>query len=366
MPIPPVSADKISAAMDRFDSELRADSQWINWESNQAHRYAIKRGDKLYPVKQVIAMASGVSVGSFAGGSQANDYLKGRGFEIVPLRATEHPVHMPTDDDDSDYESKQRQAIEAWQASPPSVVEKTLGFVFKPLGWAIQKIVPPSAIEGALRSADWLAQQTIAEKWIFSKSGINNVHDLKYRRLRELDELADSFHRWQRGYAVAEGAAAGAAGLPGLAVDIPLLITLTLRTVRGIGVCYGYNSDTETEREFVSGVIATAGASSMTEKNAAILLLRKLEVTLMRQTFKKMAEKAAQQAVSQEAAIIALRDLARQLGVNLTKRKMLQAVPFLGAGIGAAVNWKFMDDIAWAARRSYQERWLQDRAGSPD
>ncbi len=58
MPIP-VSADKISAAMDRFDRELRGNSQWANCESNQAHRYAIRKGDKLYPVKQVIAMATG-------------------------------------------------------------------------------------------------------------------------------------------------------------------------------------------------------------------------------------------------------------------------------------------------------------------
>jgi len=91
MPIPPVSADKISEAMNRFDRDLRANSQWANWESNQAHRYAIKKGDKLYPVKQIIAMATGVSAGSFGGGSEANDYLKERNFEIVPLRATEHP-----------------------------------------------------------------------------------------------------------------------------------------------------------------------------------------------------------------------------------------------------------------------------------
>ncbi len=92
MSIPPVSADKISQAMDRFDSELRANSQWKDWESNLAHRYAIKKDDKLYPVKQIIAMASGARVGLFGGGSEANDYLKERGFQIVPLRATDsHP-----------------------------------------------------------------------------------------------------------------------------------------------------------------------------------------------------------------------------------------------------------------------------------
>jgi AAA domain (dynein-related subfamily)/Mrr N-terminal domain len=89
MPIPPVSADQISTAIDRFDNELGTNPQWANWESNQAHRYAIKRDDKLYPVKQIIAMATGVPVSSFSGGSEANNYLKERGFEIEPL-------HLPT------------------------------------------------------------------------------------------------------------------------------------------------------------------------------------------------------------------------------------------------------------------------------
>jgi EcsC protein family len=265
------------------------------------------------------------------------------------------------DGEDSDYEREQRKAIEAWKASSPPLVERALGFVFKPVGWVLQTIVPPAAIEGALRSADWIARQSIFQDWILAKARIDNIDDLKHQRLRQLDALADSFHRWQVGYAVAEGAAAGAVGLPGLAIDIPSLVTLTLRTVRGIGVCYGFNADTEAEREFVLAVVAAAGANSIAEKNAALLLLRQLEVTLLRQTFKAMAAKAAEQTLSKEAAIIALRDLARQLGLNLTKRKMLQALPFLGASIGAAVNWKFMDDVAWAARRSYQERWLQDR-----
>lgn len=269
---------------------------------------------------------------------------------------------MPSKDGDDEYEREQHKAIQSWKASSPSIVERALGFVFKPLGWVVQTLVPPSAIEGALRSSDWLARQTfVFEDWVLSKTNGTNIHELKYQQLRELDALADSFHRWQVGYAVAEGAAAGAAGLPGLAVDVPSLITLTLRTVRGIGICYGFNSDSEAEREFVLAVIAAAGANSMAEKYSALLLLRQLEVTVLRQTFKAMAAKAAEQTLSKEAAIIMVRDLARQLGLNLTKRKMLQVVPFLGAGIGAAVNWKFMDDVAWAARRAYQERWLQDR-----
>lgn len=251
-----------------------------------------------------------------------------------------------------------------WKNALPSVTERAIGVVFRPLGWIVGRLVPPSAIEGGLRAADWLAQQTISEERIFAELGAKDGENVRQRPLRVLDEAAERFHRWAIGYGVAEGAAAGAAGLWGLAVDIPSLITLTLRTVRGIGACYGFTSESEVEREFVLGVLAAASANSVAEKTSALLLLRQIEVTLLRNTFKAMAAKAAEQTLSREAAIIALRDLARQLGINLTKRKMLQVVPIAGAAIGGAVNWKFMDDVAWAARRAYQERWFNAREGN--
>lgn len=99
----------------------------------------------------------------------------------------------------------------------------------------------------------------------------------------------------------------------------------------------------------------------MAEKNTALLFLLNVQATLLQQSFKTMAAKAAEEGLATGAAIIALRNLARQLGVNLTKRKMLQAIPAIGAVVGAAVNGSFIDDIAWAARRAYQERWLAER-----
>jgi hypothetical protein len=65
---------------------------------------------------------------------------------------------MPSKDGDDEYEREQYKTIQSWKASPPPIVERALGFIFKPLGWVIQKLIPPSAIEGALRSVDWLAR----------------------------------------------------------------------------------------------------------------------------------------------------------------------------------------------------------------
>lgn len=89
MTIPAVSSAKIKEAMTRFDAEVRSSPQWANWEDNRAHQYAIAAGDELYPVKQIIAMATGAAPSSFGGGSEANNYLRDRDFDIVRLREGE-------------------------------------------------------------------------------------------------------------------------------------------------------------------------------------------------------------------------------------------------------------------------------------
>lgn len=61
-----------------------------------------------------------------------------------------------------------------------------------------------------------------------------------------------------------------------------------------------------------------------------------------------------------QLAIVTVRNIARSLSINLTKRKMLQAIPVVGAVVGALTNISFIQDVAVAARRAYQERWLKD------
>jgi hypothetical protein len=141
-------------------------------------------------------------------------------------------------------------------------------------------------------------------------------------------------------------------------VDVPLIISFALRTIHGIGLAYGFKLETEDERQFALGILSAGGANSIEEKIAALTMLRSIEVTIAKQTWKKMAEQAAKETFGKEAGILAIRNLAKQLGINLTKRKALQSIPFISAGIGASVNGWYVKDIGWAARRAFQERWL--------
>jgi EcsC protein family len=164
------------------------------------------------------------------------------------------------------YEQEQLQAIAAWKNRSPPTIGRVAGSALAPLAWTIGKVVPPSAIEGALKGADWAALQTLSEERVMKEAGVASIEELQRLELKHHDVLADSFHRWAVGFAVVEGGVAGAAGIAAIPVDIPAVIALALRTVRGIGICYGYVDKTEVEREFVLGVIAAGGANSIKEK----------------------------------------------------------------------------------------------------
>lgn len=61
MAIPLVGKEALIGALGRFDRELRNSPEWAEWEQNRAHKYAIQRSNKIYPVKQIIRMATGFS-----------------------------------------------------------------------------------------------------------------------------------------------------------------------------------------------------------------------------------------------------------------------------------------------------------------
>ena len=87
--LPDVTKDDLIVAMSTFDRDLRLTNEWSGWEQNNAYKYAIRDEDQdsLYPVKQIISLATGVPTSEFSGGeAHANAYVRDRGFNVVPLR----------------------------------------------------------------------------------------------------------------------------------------------------------------------------------------------------------------------------------------------------------------------------------------
>lgn len=258
----------------------------------------------------------------------------------------------------NDYERVQLEQIREWRSEEPSVVSKSIGAVMSPIAWLLGKVVPSSATRAALdvssRTAAWLTDTND----IVREAGVKALGDLKTHDLKKSDELANSVHNWAIGLASIEGGVTGATGLVGLAVDIPAIVILALRTASKIGACYGFEAQSRSDRDFLLGILSASSANDMKEKLRALVVLHSVEVMLTKNTWESIARTAVHQQMGHEAGIIAVKSLARQLGINLTKRKALQAIPVVGAVVGASVNYCFINDVSWAARRAFQERWL--------
>ena len=261
----------------------------------------------------------------------------------------------------SDYLMQQYALIKAWENEEPGVVSKTFGKLLSPVGKLISVVVPEKVIESAINAANAAAQYLTDTDDVLRDGNVESIEELRTKDLKLCDEMADSVHNWAVGIATAEGVAGGFVGLPGLAADIPFITTLALRTIHKIGVCYGYVADAsnaEEEKAFVLGVLAAANASTLGEKAGFILGLKQISVLIQRNAWKKLAEMGSANFLAK--SIVSVRQAAKLIGVNLTKRKASQSIPFIGGAVGAALNASFINDIAWAARRSYQRRWLEE------
>lgn len=256
------------------------------------------------------------------------------------------------------YEKTQIDEIVKWKKEEPSVFSKSIGLVLSPVTWIVSKVIPDAAIRGVLDFSSSAAEWLTDTDDIIRDAGVGRVEDLKNHSLEKSDSLANEVHNWAIAFATAEGGGAGAAGIFGLAADIPAIIVIALRTIHKIGVCYGFEVKTKDDRDFVFAILSASGANDMQEKVMALGTLRAIEVSVAKTTWKKLAEKAATEQFSKEAGIIGIKSLAKQLGINLTKRKALQAIPAIGAIVGASVNGWYIKEVGWAARRAFQERWL--------
>lgn len=269
--------------------------------------------------------------------------------------------YLPGSEPLTPYEIGQALEVYNWKNAEPGAISNAVGYALAPVNWAIQKIIPEQAIMGALNMANMGAKSMADSRDLLHEANLNTFEELLSLSLERSDTLASNVQGWAIGLGAAEGGATGFLGIIGIPLDIPAIITLALRTIHKIGLCYGYEMRTEDDFQFTYAILSSSSANSLEEKIAALATLRSFQVLLIRQTWKKMAQSAAQRTVSKEGALITLRTLAKQLGINITKRRALAAIPAIGALVGASVNAWYMKDVGWAARRAFQERKLVDQ-----
>lgn len=171
------------------------------------------------------------------------------------------------------------------------------------------------AIEKAYVVADKMATKLTDEKDLLKKAKVSSIEELRSKDFKLSNKMANNVHNWALGFATIEGIATGIPGMVGAFADIPMIITAALRTIGKIGLCYGYRCDSPEFKEIQLQIMDLKTSGNLATKHLAI---------------------------------------------ELAEKMVRKAIPIVGAAFGGAMNYKYLNEVAWSARRYFQKKWLQE------
>lgn len=269
------------------------------------------------------------------------------------------------------FEAAAIQKIHTWKHPD----KKWLGRVTQAVNWPLDQagdavmktpgvgsVVQKSA-EGILSVGNDLAQRSVRTEAIhraYHKAGHDGIfapRDIHELSLEDVDEVIGWLGAKYRGIAVAEGGVSGAVGLPGIPPDIIALVTLNLRAIGEYAAYCGFSVNSQEERLFVMNVLGLASSPTDASKTVALAQLVRIGKDIARdRTWKQLQE---------HSFVVILRQIAKVLGVRLTKAKLAQILPAVGALVGAGFNSYYTSRVCDAAYHLYRERFLAAKYG-PD
>jgi len=261
----------------------------------------------------------------------------------------------------TDYEREQLDKIRAWKNDRPDMISRVFLPATIPFSFILYHVVPKRVMVGMVDGFDYIAKSFVDRDDVLAKADADDVEELKGKDLVILDHLASEVTDWARGVAVVEGAVTGMGGFLTISVDIPIIITLALRTAYKIGLCYGFDGRAEEDKNFILGILAVSSAGSLQDKLAALVLLKSMETAMVQKMAGAAVERIAMRGVARGSSTMIAKKFASNIGANIVRRKALQLVPGVGAVIGGTVNGWFMKNVCTAATCSFQRRWLIEK-----
>lgn len=256
------------------------------------------------------------------------------------------------------YEAEQFRLIEAWKAAAPqglgTVCERFTSSAARGLGKALPRILVRKAIESVYTVGEWIADADHIRR----RGGVADIRELRHADLVLCDVLTDGVQRRALEMATAEGVVTGMGGMGTIAVDMPALIVLALRTTHHMGYCYGFRAQSEADKHFILSLLLAAGATSDVDKQAALASVYAITRGKPWETWQAFGDKMVEDTIRQEGTVRAMKILAVQLVSKLTAHNALNVMPVVGAVTAAALNRWYMHEVCRTARHVFQERWL--------
>jgi hypothetical protein len=195
-------------------------------------------------------------------------------------------------------------------------------------------------------------QYLIKEENILKKFAPDSPSDeLKIELLEQvpiskMDEIAEELRSSRTKMATVQGATTGIGGLFTLAIDIPVLLGLSLKVLQEISICYGYDPKEKSERIFIVKCLQFTSSDIVGKK--AILE----ELSSFRQGGQN------QQMISQ---LQGWREVVTTYRDSFGWKKLFQMIPIAGMIFGAFINRSSINDVAEAGKMLFRKRRILER-----
>jgi len=191
------------------------------------------------------------------------------------------------------------------------------------------------------------------------RAEVTDIKELKRADLALCDTLADEFARKAGEGAMLRGAAISSAGGVGAVLGMEIMVTFALKTIHTVGFCYGYCPDDPREKDYALGILLTAAAGSMQEKQKAMSQLDSLEEFMLGEVVENVAETSTEVLAEEAIEQVSMTAAEDFLAERVLESGALRAIPLLGILVGAISDAAVAEYVGYVAKRSFQERWLR-------
>ncbi|MBD3107759.1 EcsC family protein [Bacillus sp. AGMB 02131] len=215
----------------------------------------------------------------------------------------------------------------------PKFIQNKMGVLVNELGSYIQT------------GGQYLINEQTVLKNIKTKtpeSTIETIADVGDIPLQTMVEMGEDLLQNRVKLATVQGASTGIGGIFTLAIDIPILLGLALKTLQEIAIIHGYDPQDKQERVFIVKCLQFASADIVGKE--AILK----ELSTMHEGSRD-SENMISQLQGWKEVVLTYRD---QFGW----KKLFQMVPIAGIIFGAFANRGMINDIAETGNMLYRKR----------
>lgn len=220
----------------------------------------------------------------------------------------------------------------------PAFIQNKIGLLVAELGGYIQS-----------GGKYLISEQSMIQK-IRDTSSINDIHtipDIGKMPLADMISMSEKLQNERVKLATVQGASTGIGGIFTLAIDIPVILGMALKTLQEIAIIHGYDPNDKMERIFIVKCLQFASADIVGKE--AILN----ELSSMHED-KQVSENMISQLQGWQEVFFTYRD---QFGW----KKLFQMVPIAGMIFGAYANKGMINDVAEAGIMLYRKRRIYEK-----